>query len=118
LLILVSLVLLSGYILLAFTKTDLHFSDIGFLTAGFSSITLLSLYLFFSGRKKESGSQTMHIFVAVSIKLLLELVLALVWFFIMKKNGTASVLLFFVLYLAFSLFSTFLMLNTLKDKSL
>lgn len=48
----------------------------------------------------------------------MELVLALVWFFIIKKTTAASLLLFFVLYLAFSLFSIFRMLNTLKNKSL
>ncbi len=115
--LLVSLVLVSGY-LLSEVASGIKFGDVPILTLFFSLITLLSLYIFFRGRKKEPGSQTMHLFVAVSIKLVLELFLALVWFIILKKNGAPSVLLFFVLYLAFSLFSIFYMLNTLKNKSL
>ncbi|MFZ0281078.1 MAG: hypothetical protein WAL29_05480 [Bacteroidales bacterium] len=115
--LLVSLVLVSGY-LLSEVVSGIKFGDVPLLTLFFSVITLLSLYIFFRGRNKEPGSQTMHIFVAVSIKLVLELFLALIWFFILKKNGTLSILLFFVLYLAFSLFSIFYMLNSLKNKSL
>jgi len=60
----------------------------------------------------------MYLFVALSLKLLLEMFLALIWFIVGKKTGTISVILFFVLYLAFSLFSIFYMLKSLNDKSL
>ena len=63
-------------------------------------------------------NQTLHSLVAVSIKLLLEMVFALVWFILVKKTGLPSVLLFFVLYLAFTLFSIFIIVKTLKNKSL
>jgi hypothetical protein len=60
----------------------------------------------------------MHILVAISLKLLLELLLALVWFFIAKKTLHSSLYLFFILYLPFTVFTTFAMFNTLKTKSL
>jgi hypothetical protein len=111
-------ILLAGYLLVTFMDVTLKFSDIAILTLCFSAVILLSLYIFSRGLKKETASQTMHLLVAVTLKMLLELVLALLWFFVAKKTFTSSLLLFFVLYLAFSLYSIFLMLNTLKHKSL
>jgi ABC-type Fe3+-siderophore transport system permease subunit len=111
-------ILLAGYLLVTFTDVTLKFSEIAILTLCFSAIILLSLYIFSKGLKKETASQTMHLLVAVAVKMLLELVLALIWFFAAKKTFTSSVLLFFVLYLAFSLYSIFLMLDTLKHKPL
>lgn len=118
-LLLLDLLLLSaGYLLVTFTCVTLLFRDIVILTFCFSAIVLLSIYVFSRGLKKEPASQTMHLMVAFSIKMLMEMVLALIWFFIAKKTFTSSLLLFFVLYLAFSLYSIIFMLNTLKIKPL
>jgi hypothetical protein len=118
LLLLDLLLLPAGYLLVTFTSVNLRFNEIVMLTLSFSVIILLSLYVFSRGLRKEPASQTTHIMVAVSVKMLLEMVLALIWFFIAKKTFTSSVLLFFVLYLAFSLYSIISMLNTLRTKSL
>jgi len=118
LLLLDIILLLAGYLVVDFADVTLHFSEIAILTLCFSAIVLLSFYIFSRGLKKEPASQTMHLMVAVALKMLLEMVLALVWFFVAKKTFTSSILLFFVLYLAFSLYSMFFMLNTLKNKSL
>jgi hypothetical protein len=118
LLLLDLLLLLAGYLLVATTDVALHFSEISILTLCFSVIILLSLCIFSRGLKKEPENRTMHLLVAVTLKMLLEMVLALIWFFVAKKTFTSSLLLFFVLYLAFSLYSIILMLNTLKHKPL
>lgn len=118
LLLLDLLLLPAGYLLVTFTGVTLHFSEIAILTLCFSAIVLFSLYIFSRGLKKEPASQTMHLMVAVSVKMLIEMVLALIWFFVAKKTYTSSLLLFFVLYLAFSLYSIIFMLNTLKTKPL
>jgi hypothetical protein len=55
---------------------------------------------------------------AIVVKMLLEMVLALVWFYVLKKTGPSTLILFFVLYLTFSLYSIIFMLKTLKSKSL
>lgn len=112
------LIVASGYLLINLTALDLNLREIATLTICFSFISFISLLIFFRGRKREPDSQTMHLFVATGIKLLLEMVLALIWFFVAKKTEVTSLILFFVLYLAFSLFSIFYMLNTLKNKSL
>jgi len=112
------LVLNAGYLIVSNYTTELHFSEVAFLSLFFSFITLIVLIIFFRGQSKEPGSQTMHTLVAIGLKFLIELVLAVIWFIIAKKTGLPSVILFFVLYLAFTLISVFIMLKTLKNKSL
>ncbi|HBE41437.1 MAG TPA: hypothetical protein DDW27_09575 [Bacteroidales bacterium] len=70
------------------------------------------------GQKKDQEGQTMHILVALGIKFIVELVIALLWFFVAKKTGLSLVILFFVLYLAFTLFLVLIVLKTLIHKSL
>jgi hypothetical protein len=118
LLLLTLLLLLTGFLLITFTGISLNFKDLIILTGCFFSVSLLSLFIFHRGQKREPEGRIMHLLVAISIKMLLEMTLALLWFFVAKKTTTASLLLFFVLYLAFSLLSIFLMLNALKTKSL
>jgi len=88
------------------------------LSSAFLIILIIILTIFFRGQTKEPDSQTMHSIVSVSLKFLLELVLALGWFIVAKKVSLISVLLFFILYLGFTLFSVWAILKTLKDKSL
>ena len=92
--------------------------DIAILSTVFSLIALITLLIFFKGQTKEPDSQTLYILVAVSLKFLLEMVFALVWFIVAKKTSLASVLMFFVLYLCLTLFSILVILKTLKNKSL
>ena len=112
------LLFFSGYLLLSFVNLNITLSEIIILIICFSAIVFLALYIFHRGINKEAATHTVHILAALSIKILLEMVLALFWFFLGKKTSTSSLLLFFVLYLAFSMFSIYLMLNTLKNKSL
>jgi hypothetical protein len=112
------LVIFTGYLLVSFTDISLQLTGIVLLTLGFSAIVLISFYIFYKGLKKEPASQTMYLLASIAAKMLLEMVLALIWFFVAKKTGTSSLLLFFVLYLALSLYSIVFILNTLKNKSL
>ena len=108
----------AGYLLVTLTASSLSLSEIILLSGSYFSITFISLIIFGRGQKKEAGSQTMHILAAISVKMLLEMVLALIWFFVLKKTSPSDLLLFFVLYLAFSLYSIIFMLKTLKSKSI
>jgi hypothetical protein len=60
----------------------------------------------------------MHSLVAIGLKFLIELVFAFLWFFVGKKTGLSDVILFFVLYLAFTLFLLMVIVKELKHKSL
>lgn len=110
--------IMAGYLLVRFTEIPLFLNDILLLTASFSVIGIISAVIFTAGFNKGPEARTMYLMVASTLKLLLEMVLALVWFLIVKKTYLTSVLLFFVLYLAISLYSIFFMLNTLKSKPL
>jgi len=112
------LVSLAGLLLISISSIDIHFTDIAILSAVFTIISLITLIIFFRGQNKEPASQTMHTLVSLSLKFLIELVLAVAWFFISKKSGLSSVILFFVLYLSFTLFLVTIMLKTVKPKSL
>jgi hypothetical protein len=118
-LILLSILLpATGYILASATNLNLSYTDILILSPVFSVIALISLIIFLKGQIKEPESQTLHTFVAVSLKFLLELVLALVWFIVAKKTTLQSVLIFFVIYLTLTLFTLSIILKSLKNKAL
>jgi hypothetical protein len=99
-------------------KPDFPHYDIIILSPAFSIIVLITLVIFLRGQTKEPDSQTMHSLVAIGMKFLLELLLALIWFIVSKKTSLPSVLIFFVLYLTFTLFSIWFILKTLKNKAL
>lgn len=112
------LIVIAGSLLISTFGLDLSFSDIALLSLGYTFIALITIIVFFRGQTKDAGSQTMHTLVSLSLKFLIEMVLAVIWFLIAKKTELRYVILFFVLYLAFTLFSVILMLKTLKNKSL
>jgi hypothetical protein len=78
----------------------------------------MCLAVFLKGQDAEIKSQPFFTLVSITFKFLIELVIALFWFLIAKKTALPFILLFFVLYLAFTIFSIFVILNTLKNKSL
>jgi len=112
------LVLCAGYLILTAKQLNHLLNESIVLTAIFSFISLSAVLIFFRGQSREPQSQTMHTFVSFSLKFLLELVLAIIWFILAKKTTSESVLIFFVLYLAFSLFLIWIILKALKNKSL
>jgi hypothetical protein len=92
--------------------------DLFTLSLAFTAISSLTLIIFFSGRKKEEQERAMHTFAALGTKFLAELALVLIWFVIAKKTSGTYVVLFFVLYLSFSMLSIGLLLKTLRKKPL
>jgi len=98
--------------------TGLSIPDISRLTLSFYLIVVISLFIFFTGQNRELQSQPFYTMVSVVLKFLMELFLALIWFLIAKKTTISFILLFFILYLAFTIFYIFVILNTLKNKSL
>jgi hypothetical protein len=112
------MLLLAGYIIDEVFKADIHFYDISIVSFVFSVVALITISIFLKGQTKEPDSQTLHTLVALSLKFLLELIFALLWFFVAKKTALQSVLIFFVLYLALSLFSIMVLVKTLKNKAL
>jgi len=118
LIVLESIILITGYLVFSNINTGLLLSDLIFLSVIFTVLTAGILFIFYNGQKKNPDSQTMHTLVAVSLKFLIELVFAFLWFFVGKKSGLSDVILFFVLYLAFTLFLLMVIVKELKHKSL
>ena len=112
------LLIISGYLIFSLTNLNDKFSDLSILSLLFSGIILVTLTIFFIGQSKEPGSQTMYRLVSVSLKFLLELVLALFWCIVIKKTSLQDVLMFFVIYLTLTIFLIWVMLKTLKNKVL
>ncbi len=112
------LILAAGYVLISAGVLTLPLSDIIILSVLFSVIVLCALSIFLRGQTKEPDSQTLHTLISVCLKVFLELVLALIWFIVTKKTTIPSVLVFFILYLALTLFLIWIVLKTLKNKSL
>ena len=111
-------ILSAGYLMIFQAGIAGNFKELTILTIVFLFICIVTFVIFQRGQSKDPQSQTLHTLVSVSVKLLLEMVLALLWFFAAKKTSSESVFMFFVLYLTFSLFSVLLILKTLKHRSL
>ena len=108
----------SAYVIVSISNIHLVFGEIVILSLLFSLIAIITLIIFLRGQTKDPESQTLHSLVSISLKFLLEMLLALVWFIVAKKTSLASVFIFFVIYLTLTLFSVLIILKTLKNKSL
>ncbi len=118
LLILFLLACCTGIILKSKYNIDFTDSDLVLLSFSFLTSTQISLIIFFRGLRKENREQVLSTLLSISLKFLLELFIALIWFVLAKKTSQTMVILFFVLYLSFSMFLIITMLKTLKNKPL
>jgi hypothetical protein len=112
------LLTLAGYLLGKIVKPEIDVGSIAILSLLFSVIGIVTFAVFIKGQSKSPQSQTFHSLVAISLKFLLEIVLALVWFIVAKKNSLQSLLSFFIIYLTLTLYSIYAMSKTLKNRSL
>ena len=113
-------ILLTGtaFLFKSLIYSNIPVRDVVILSSFFSLIALITLIIFFRGLSREPDSQALHTLVAVSLKFLLDLVIALVWFFIFKKTYPGALISFFVIYLTFTLFTLSVILKVLKNRSL
>lgn len=108
----------SGILLNMLSGINLSVKDIFALSSIYTIISIITLTIFIHGQSREPDSQTMHSLVAVSLKFLLDMVLALGWFHIAKKTSFICVLIFFVIYLSFTLFLIIVIFKILKNSTL
>ncbi len=118
LLLLNTIVALAGYLVFLLADRNIRYSDVLLLLAGFSLISFVTVMIFHRGQEKDPQSKVLYTLVAIGLKFLLELFLALAWFVIAKKTSTTSLIIFFVLYLMLTLFSVIYILKILKTKPL
>jgi hypothetical protein len=87
------------------------------LTMCFTVAALISLLIFFNGTASDVERSVLMTLIALSVKFLLSLIIALLFFVIFKNREAGSVILFFILYLAFTVFIILTFLNVLKRNS-
>ncbi len=117
--IIISVVIIAAYLFLGnWIKEWISFFNIVFLTLAFCIVNITFIAIFYIGQKKHSHIQTSYTLAGITAKFLIELFIALAWFLIGKKTSIPSVILFFILYLSFTLFSISMILKTLRNKSL
>jgi hypothetical protein len=118
-LLILSLILISfSFVFFPHSSNEIVQPDIIWLIFSFVVTTEVSLLIFLIGQTKDNKSQVFYTLTSISLKFLIELIIAMIWFLIAKKTSISYILLFFVLYLTFTTFSIFVILNTLKNKSL
>ena len=121
LLVLINLFLLllcSGVLIDSKLELDFNTLELFNITIAFTITSMICLIVYFRGFSREPREKAMHSFAAISLKFLVELFIALIWFGVAKKTTPSCILLFFVLYLAFSLYFIWVIFNTLKNRSL
>ena len=107
-----------GSLTLLLLRAENLLPDLLILSSVFTVIIIVCMIIFTKGQSKTSQSSLWYTFVSMGVKLLLEMILAILWFVVAKKNSMEIVLMFFILYLPFTLFLILTILKTLKKKSL
>ncbi len=87
------------------------------LAGGFSITAFISLLIFFNGQRSDPEKSVFMTLITLGVKMLLSFVLALLFFVVFKNSRTGSVILFFILYLAFTVFVFLTIFSVLKKKS-
>ena len=107
-----------GAIALLLLGVEKYLSDLLTLSFVFTTIIIVCIVIFTKGLSKSPQNSSLYTFFSLGTKLLLEIILVIFWFVIAKKNSIEVVLIFFILYLAFTLFLISIILKTLNKKLL
>ena len=107
-----------GSLILLLIGAEKLLSDLLILSSVFTVIIIVCIVIFTKGQSKAPQKGFMYTLVSMGVKLLLEMILAILWFVVAKKSNVEVVLMFFILYLPFTLFLILTILKTLKNKSL
>lgn len=74
------------------------------LTGGFAFIAMTAMVIFFLGTEGKGEKRVFVTLIAIGVKMLLSFVLALLFIVVFKNKETGSVILFFILYLVFTVY--------------
>ena len=107
-----------GSLTLLLLGAEKYLSDLLILSSAFTVIIITCIVVFIKGLSKNPQKGFWYTLVSIGAKLLLEMTLVIFWFVIAKKNNIEVVLIFFILYLPFTLFLVLTILKTLKKKLL
>jgi hypothetical protein len=105
-------------IVILFLPIQIKITDLLFITIIFSLITALALILFLIGTDRSPERQPLYTMGALGLKLFLFIIYAIVYFIVLKNTGAVYIILFFLLYLAFTIYLLRIVFKILKIKSL
>ena len=105
-----------GAITLLLLGAEQYLPDLLIISSVFTVIITICIVIFIIGLSKTPEKGFWHSFVSIGVKLLLEMTFAVFLFVVAKKSSIEVVLMFFILYLPFSLFLILTILKTLKKK--
>ncbi|HCC71378.1 MAG TPA: hypothetical protein DEQ09_09555 [Bacteroidales bacterium] len=97
---------------------DLSLPDILLPCIIFPLIAALAFFIFLMGTRANADRQPLYTAGAVGLKFILTVIFAVLYFVVMKNTGTAYIILFFLLYLAFTIYLLLGIVKVLKIKSL
>ncbi len=112
-LVLVALIIVLGVIRPGLTDTVPAI----LLTSGFALAAFISLLIFFNGFFSDNEKSVFMTLIALGVKMLLSFVLAMLFLLVFKNDSTGSLILFFILYLAFTFYVILTFTGVLKTKS-
>ncbi len=87
------------------------------LASGFALTAFISLLVFFNGYTTDRDRSVFMTLIALGVKMLLVFALALLYILVFKNDSIGSIILFFVLYLAFTFYVIATFIRVLKRKS-
>lgn len=88
-----------------------------FLASGFALTAFISLLVFFNGYTTDRDRSVFMTLIALGVKMLLVFILALLYILVFKNDTIGSIILFFILYLAFTFYVIHTFIRVLKRKS-
>ena len=110
--------ILSGFILLHFFPGFPGKQAILILVISFFVLSVAVLTLNYLGSGKPPESQMLFNLGAIGMKFLFSAIIALLYFEVFKKSGLNNILLFFVLYLTFTVFLITIIIKDLKTNTI
>ena len=95
-----------------------YLPDLLILSSAFTGITIVCFVIFICGQLQNPTNSLLFTLASLGLKIISEIAFVIFLFVFEKKISNEIVLIFFVLYLAFTLFLILNILKTLNKKSL
>ncbi len=108
--------LLSGLIVNKLLPGTADKASLEILVVSFFILSAIVLSINFFGSRKEAEAQSLFNFAAMGVKFVLSAIIALLYFEAFKKSGLNNILLFFILYLTFTVYLMVIIVKSLNNR--
>ncbi len=110
--------LLAGFVINNLIPGTVDKSSLLILVISFFLLSCTVLGINYVGSKRNTETQTLFNFAAIGVKFVLAALIALLYFEAFKKSGLNNILLFFILYLTFTVYLMIVIVKSLNNKSI